>query len=529
MTDVLTPIDRYLAEQQASTAVDRFARRHEFDGRADADAPDPRWYADRLPLAAPGAGEQYAFRVDLDLCTGCKSCVAACHSLNGLDDGESWRSVGLLIGAPESTTTRQQHVPSGCHHCVDPACLSGCPTNAYEKDPFSGIVRHLDDQCFGCGYCELTCPYEVPKMNHRLGVVRKCDMCADRLDVGEAPACVQGCPTSAITITVVDTATVVAESADTTLVPGAPASKATVPTTQYVSRSPLPATMASADQHALHLSEAHPPLAFMLVLTQTSVGAFAAAAVAGGSSLVSTAVALVVGMVALGGAFLHLGRPLVAWRAVLGFTHSWFSREVVAFSGYVGIATAAVGTRLADLDNLSGALTALALAAGLAGVGCSAQIYVVTRRTWWQPRFAMTKFFATTVAAGSGLYSVCQLATGAQSLVTPACVTVALVGGVKLIDELRIVRGVGVDPTSDLTRTGVLLRDRARGLTQLRVGSGAVGIAGFALLAASTPDGLGALLLGIVALVAFVVGELVERYQFFIASVAPRMPGGFRR
>ena len=24
-------------------------------------------------------------------------------------------------------------------------------------------------------------------------------------------------------------------------------------------------------------------------------------------------------------------------------------------------------------------------------------------------------------------------------------------------------------------------------------------------------------------------GELIERYQFFVASVAPRMPGGFRR
>src|SRR5687768_12027752 len=50
-----------------------------------------------IPISSPGPGEQYAFEVDLDSCTGCKSCVAACHSLNGLDDTETWRDVGLLV------------------------------------------------------------------------------------------------------------------------------------------------------------------------------------------------------------------------------------------------------------------------------------------------------------------------------------------------------------------------------------------------------------------------------------------------
>ena len=222
------------------TPVERFSARH------DALDPADRWYSDRIPLTAPGPGEQYAFQVDLDQCTGCKSCVAGCHSMNGLDPGESWRAVGLLVGE-HAGQARMQTVPSGCHHCLEPACLAGCPTNAYEKDPVTGIVTHLDDQCFGCGYCELTCPYEVPKLNHRLGIVRKCDMCSGRLAAGEAPACVQACPTSAISITLVTKADVAVTTRTGGLVPGAPASHVTQPTTQYISTRPLPEDARSAD------------------------------------------------------------------------------------------------------------------------------------------------------------------------------------------------------------------------------------------------------------------------------------------
>src|SRR6185503_1977064 len=154
-----TPIDRYLAAQAELTAVERFAQRHE----ADLLPRQARYYRDLIPLAEPGPGQQYGFEVDLDACTGCKACVAACHSLNGLDDDESWRTVSLLRstdGAPF-----QQTVTAACHHCLDPACLRGCPVDAYEKDPVTGIVRHLDDQCIGCSYCTLTCPYEVPSFN----------------------------------------------------------------------------------------------------------------------------------------------------------------------------------------------------------------------------------------------------------------------------------------------------------------------------------------------------------------------------
>src|SRR2546423_7326169 len=187
-----------LSEQQDLPAVAKFAHR-EIHGSVPDQA---RYYRDLVPLAAPRDGQQYAFEVDLDACSGCKACVTACHRLNGLEEGEAWRSVGLLHGgATESPIL--QHVTTACHHCLEPACLHGCPVQAYEKDPITGIVRHLDDQCIGCQYCMLTCPYDVPKYSHRLGIVRKCDMCHGRLAAGEAPACVQACPNQAIRISLV--------------------------------------------------------------------------------------------------------------------------------------------------------------------------------------------------------------------------------------------------------------------------------------------------------------------------------------
>src|SRR5512135_2343736 len=139
--ETVSLIDVLLGEQGELTAVERFAQFHE----GVAEPLQGRYYSALLPARPPGPGQQLAFEVDLDRCSGCKACVAACHSLNGLDEEESWRSVGLLH-AVQPSDGFQQTVTTACHHCVDPACLNGCPVLAYEKDPLTGIVRHLDDQ-----------------------------------------------------------------------------------------------------------------------------------------------------------------------------------------------------------------------------------------------------------------------------------------------------------------------------------------------------------------------------------------------
>ncbi|MCI0535481.1 MAG: 4Fe-4S binding protein, partial [Verrucomicrobiales bacterium] len=87
-------IDALLAEQRTLTAVTNFAHWHQ----AHAGASHASHYRNLVPFNAPRPGQQYAFEVDLDKCSGCKACVTACHALNGLEEDETWRSVGLLVG-----------------------------------------------------------------------------------------------------------------------------------------------------------------------------------------------------------------------------------------------------------------------------------------------------------------------------------------------------------------------------------------------------------------------------------------------
>src|SRR6516225_9399381 len=82
--DGVSLIDLLLRRQQ-ETPVETFSRLHD-------DAVEPlqaRYYRDLIPALRPGEGQQYAFEVDLDSCTGCKACVAACHNLNGLEEDET--------------------------------------------------------------------------------------------------------------------------------------------------------------------------------------------------------------------------------------------------------------------------------------------------------------------------------------------------------------------------------------------------------------------------------------------------------
>ena len=552
-------IDLFLREQQQLTAVDRFAQWHE-QGRGDAYAdggPAPAIrYQHLMPASPPRPGEQYAFEVDLDACSGCKACVTACHTLNGLDPTETWRDVGLLHGgSPELPVL--QHVTAACHHCLDPACMNGCPVRAYEKDPATGIVRHLDDQCIGCQYCVLACPYEVPKYNARLGIVRKCDMCSSRLAVGEAPACVQACPNQAIRIAIVRPHEVIENCETGAFLPGAPEPSITLPTTHYKTARAFPRNMLPADYYSVRPEHAHRPLVLMLVLTQLSVGAFliglllqllADPHVLSGIAHVHAVSALLFGLLALGASIFHLGRPRYAFRAVIGLRTSWLSREIVAFGVFAVLAAAYATTGLVSessesLRHIHAWLGTAVLAAGLCGLVCSVMIYQCTQRSFWNGPATGLKFLLTTLTLGIAttlLTSV--LAAGCSvTLTVPRVMTEfgglllrCLIGVsvAKLLFEAAFLRHLRDKQNTLTKRSAMLMTGDLCRVTGSRFGFGLAGgvlLPGLLLVCSPAGDAnaqgvlVGILVAGQFA--ACVAGELLERYLFFAAAVAPRMPG----
>ena len=536
-------IDFFLKDQQELTAVDRFSRQHE----AHTPSLHEKYYRDLIPLSKPQKGEQYAFEVDMDACTGCKACVTACHSMNGLDDDEVWRTVGLLQGGNESAPIFQM-VTSACHHCAHPACMDGCPVKAYAKDEFTGIVRHLDDQCIGCQYCVLKCPYDVPKYNAKRGIVRKCDMCSNRLAASEAPACVQACPNTAIKIAIVKLDDVGRRAGNNEFLPGAPEPDYTLPTTRYLKKNPLPYNTAAADLHRATPEPSHMPLVFMLVLTQLSVGAFAAdwlvsffthTDALGSSRPAFVMAAFIAGFMGLNSAILHLGRPLYAFRAVLGFRTSWMSREIVAFSAYLGASSAfaasfflpRIGIQLPL--NVVSILQATTMFTGLLGVFCSMMIYIDTRREFWRASLTAVKFGLSTALlglAGFSLFiSVNFNASGAPLPgIKQICGAIMGVAVFKLLYEALIFRHLRkFAPHHPLKKSALLMARDLVVATNMRFTLGVIG--GLILpLMMMGPGMSGAVALFFTAAIcAFsLLAELLERYLFFRAVVALKMPGG---
>lgn len=553
----LSSLERALREQADLTAVERFSQFHdETDHNAQS-----KHYKDLIPMTRPASGEQYAFHVDLDSCTGCKACVTACHSLNGLDETETWRSVGLLHGGT-AIAPLQQTVTTACHHCVDPACMNGCPVGAYEKDPVTGIVKHLDDQCIGCQYCVLTCPYEVPQFNKRLGIVRKCDMCSDRLAVGEAPACVQACPNEAISIRVVEQRAVLEDAQADAFLPGAPSPGITAPTTTYSSSKPLPRNMLPADFYAVRAGHQHLPLVVMLVLTQLSVGAFCVDQVL--SPMLSTSVlallrpwqaasALCLGLLALFAANFHLGRPQYAFRAVIGLRTSWMSREIVALGAFAGSATlyaaaiwqadhAALHASLAFAPKLAAeiapTLGRTVAVTGVIGVFCSVMLYVVTQRRWWSFSLTSFKFFLT--AAVLGLSATIGIASAVSILrdgslsaematwIHDLAAALGVVTTLKLFGEASIFLHLRDKQHGDLKRSALLLKGELGTQNLMRYTAGVLGglVVPFVFLSAiHGGTGSSAVVGALLSLVLLTIGEVVERMTFFSALSSPRMPG----
>ena len=191
--------------------------------------------------AAAPTGQVRTTLIDITNCIGCRACQVACKQWNDTD-GEHTELLPTMGFQNPATLTAKTYTlisfhemenpekPSGldaayvmrrCFHCLEPGCVSACPTTALYRQP-DGPVSYDASKCIGCRYCMLACPWDVPtaEWDKLSPKIEKCTHCADRtsqpapiafngqpappdetkrfLDTIATPACVKACPADAL-------------------------------------------------------------------------------------------------------------------------------------------------------------------------------------------------------------------------------------------------------------------------------------------------------------------------------------------
>jgi len=141
--------------------------------------------------------KRYAMVVDLRKCTGCHTCSVACKAENDVPPAV-WRNWVKIMEKGTYPDVRIYSLPVQCNNCENAVCVKVCPTKAsYKRD--DGIVMIDPHKCVGCKYCMAACPYQVRYLNPVRKYAQKCYFCAHRLEQGLLPACVEACPSGAMT------------------------------------------------------------------------------------------------------------------------------------------------------------------------------------------------------------------------------------------------------------------------------------------------------------------------------------------
>jgi formate dehydrogenase iron-sulfur subunit len=187
------------------------------------------------------SGKVRSTLVDITNCIGCRACQVACKQWNERD-GEStvfepdlgFQNPAVLSAKTYTLISFHELFDSDkpdavnfaftmrrCLHCLEPACVSACPTTALDRRA-DGPVIYESEQCIGCRYCIWACPWGVPaaEWDSLAPKIHKCTHCADRTDqplpdsrnggaLSDAektlhrakiavPACVKACPADAL-------------------------------------------------------------------------------------------------------------------------------------------------------------------------------------------------------------------------------------------------------------------------------------------------------------------------------------------
>lgn len=168
---------------------------------------------------------------DSTLCIGCKACMVNCKKANSEPGGALFHKETAgqipfeypegkpIYDAPNSLTSKtlciikahrktqdpeakeQEYdfVKLHCLHCLEPACVAVCPVAALQKQKDTGIITYNKNRCFGCRYCQIACPFNIPTYEWEKASpsVVKCQLCNHLYAQGKYSACCEFCPTGA--------------------------------------------------------------------------------------------------------------------------------------------------------------------------------------------------------------------------------------------------------------------------------------------------------------------------------------------
>lgn len=524
--------------------------------------PTPVERPDIVGFRTEGRESQTRFHFHMDLCIGCHACEVACGEQNNLPAETQWRRVGE-VQSGTFPDTQSYFLSSGCNHCLDAPCAKGCPVDAYKVND-QGIVIHLDDVCIGCGYCTWNCPYGVPTLQEDRRIVTKCDLCHNRLEDGQEPACVAACPVGAIEIETVPVAQIFEEHMENGIGPDMPSPNITIPSTKIT----LPEGMkvedfTKVDKPFVKPEHPHTPLIIMTVLTQLGFGGFCTVFAA---DLIRTlffdgaALGNVLGWLAptlmgiialsLGASTLHLGRPIYAGRAMKNWKTSWLSREILGLSAFAGAAMVYAlvlfiteGLGLLNIGAIGGAPVRLVIGfgtviCGIAGIYCSSMIYRVPARPAWDSRKTTIDFFDVAAMLGPVAFIVAAMvailiAGHPIGFLTGAMQAAALfAAGAFIFKHTKNAYIIKKWLESDEHELKASAEMRMKHFFRLRMIRNSIGIGGMLALIpfmSSTPllPVGGLLAIALLALLLFAAVSFINRYIFFVSVVPRNIPGNY--
>jgi Fe-S-cluster-containing dehydrogenase component len=161
--------------------------------------------------AKPSGADDVGLLFDATRCIGCRACVTKCRESNGTkpdvamiggvayDAPLDLNGTTLTVIKQWQTDEKGGFVKAQCMHCADPACVSVCMMGALHKEA-KGVVAYNVDMCVGCRYCQIACPFNVPRFQWASNnpKIVKCELCRHRWKDGKGPACAEACPRGAV-------------------------------------------------------------------------------------------------------------------------------------------------------------------------------------------------------------------------------------------------------------------------------------------------------------------------------------------